>query len=295
MDTYTLKTKKFLEREYSKIKIHKPGFQKNPRSIGIAYYIRIYNILSTLNNLKFNSLVDIGGGYGYYPYIIKNLFAVRCRNADLSEKACALSKKLFGIESDQIDIHHLPYKDGEFDVILCSETLEHVADYKQALKELLRVAKKMVIITVPNEPKVASNYNRVNKVPHGHIHSFQSDSFDYVTSNKISVHHKPIENVLLYLPDFLLRAQKVGYYKGRYNPFVFKIYNFFIPLFSHNFFQKMIKLCFNKSVVTKLIYFDHFLNKIISLNHTHFFMIYKKPVAWRDGKILNLNCKVLDL
>jgi SAM-dependent methyltransferase len=49
------------------------------------------------------------------------------------------------------DVSRLPFSDGCFDVVICSEVLEHVADNKMAIAELLRVLKPSgdLIVTVP--------------------------------------------------------------------------------------------------------------------------------------------------
>lgn len=51
------------------------------------------------------------------------------------------------------DICNLPFKDEEFDVILCNHVLEHIPDDTQAMKELYRVLKKggMGIFQVPQD------------------------------------------------------------------------------------------------------------------------------------------------
>ncbi len=46
----------------------------------------------------------------------------------------------------------MPYKDKEFDLVLCTEVLEHLEDPKRALKELIRVSNKYLVLSVPNEP-----------------------------------------------------------------------------------------------------------------------------------------------
>lgn len=50
------------------------------------------------------------------------------------------------------NVYELNRKDGEFDSVIMLEVLEHLGDYRKALKELFRVAKENVIISVPNEP-----------------------------------------------------------------------------------------------------------------------------------------------
>lgn len=49
-------------------------------------------------------------------------------------------------------IYALPYADNTFDLVLCSEVLEHLEYPEKAIAELRRVTKKYCIITVPNEP-----------------------------------------------------------------------------------------------------------------------------------------------
>lgn len=49
-------------------------------------------------------------------------------------------------------VYSLQRTDNQFDVVFLLEVLEHVDDYKLALKELVRVAEKYVVLSVPNEP-----------------------------------------------------------------------------------------------------------------------------------------------
>ena len=49
------------------------------------------------------------------------------------------------------DAQHLPFRDGAFDKVLCTEVLEHIPDDKQGIQELYRVAKSGadVAVSVP--------------------------------------------------------------------------------------------------------------------------------------------------
>jgi predicted SAM-dependent methyltransferase len=51
------------------------------------------------------------------------------------------------------DICNLPFKDEEFDVILCNHVLEHIPDDTKAMQELYRILKKggMVILQIPQD------------------------------------------------------------------------------------------------------------------------------------------------
>ncbi len=49
-------------------------------------------------------------------------------------------------------IYELPYDDDRFDLVICCEVLEHLERPEEGLAELVRVAKKAVLISTPWEP-----------------------------------------------------------------------------------------------------------------------------------------------
>jgi ubiquinone/menaquinone biosynthesis C-methylase UbiE len=196
MDEYTRKTKDWLDERFKRCDkdgiyyAHQPiyGMRKGYSESGlINRYIITFRIMEALSHLKFDSLVDIGGAEGYKAWVAKQIFGVKVKNSDLSEEACKRCQEIFGIESIPIDIHELPFKDNEFDVALCSETLEHVLDLPRAVSELLRVSRKAVIITVPHESRETVDKIKRVEVPHGHIHSFDLGSFDFLKSKGFRV------------------------------------------------------------------------------------------------------------
>ncbi|HEX6470489.1 MAG TPA: class I SAM-dependent methyltransferase [Streptosporangiaceae bacterium] len=50
------------------------------------------------------------------------------------------------------DAHHLPFEDGEFDLVVSVEVLEHLADPERGLREMARVSSRHMIFSVPREP-----------------------------------------------------------------------------------------------------------------------------------------------
>lgn len=126
-----------------------------------------------------NSVLDVGCGDGYLTIkLIELKYAKIIFGVDLSytrmKRAKAQSKNSnFCVASS----YSLPYKANSFDLVLCTEVLEHLEDFYIAFSEILRVAKKYILITVPNnEPtnKVLCP-NCLQEFYHdGHLHSFNS-------------------------------------------------------------------------------------------------------------------------
>lgn len=60
------------------------------------------------------------------------------------------------------DAQNLPFKNNQFDTILCTEVLEHIPNPMNTLKELYRVlnANGTVIITTPNEERLSKKIPR---------------------------------------------------------------------------------------------------------------------------------------
>ncbi len=49
----------------------------------------------------------------------------------------------------QGDAEHLPFEDKSFDVVMSTHVLEHLPDFDQGARELVRVARKSVIVALP--------------------------------------------------------------------------------------------------------------------------------------------------
>jgi ubiquinone/menaquinone biosynthesis C-methylase UbiE len=266
MDSYTKITKNWLDRNYKRSYegiyfAYQPiyGLRGGYSLPGVTKrYCITYKIMKELEGLQFDSFLDVGGLEGYTAALVRSVFGASVRNCDLSFHACKKAKEIFGVDSEQVDIHQLPYKDNEFDVVLCSETLEHVADIEQATSELLRVSKKAVIITVPHEPKEVIEKNIEEQIPHAHIHSLDTKSFDFALPRVHKIISKKILSSTLRIPRALLDARKIDLSeitgsKG-YSKIMLQIYNFFVPAF---------QVIFGKRSVGLIVKLDGFLSGII--------------------------------
>ena len=103
--------------------------------------IRRYHIISGLLNRDAQSLLDIG-----------------CSDLDFYNKAKSqyeITLADYEPTSDGIlkeDVQRLSFQDNAFEIVVCQQVLEHVYNPIEAMKELRRVARKQLIITVPYEP-----------------------------------------------------------------------------------------------------------------------------------------------
>ena len=112
------------------------------------------------NDVK--TLADIGCGNGVFlNYLKTNNTNLDLTGIDRSETALKFVKT----KKQQGDIVSLPFSDEHFDCVSCLEVIEHlpVPIYETALKELCRISKKYVIISVPYAEKIEDSYTKCPK------------------------------------------------------------------------------------------------------------------------------------
>ncbi len=105
-----------------------------------------------LKDLVFESVLDVGAGHGgvFHSDFWNKPEIVRKEACDIFwiRELPTGWTSLLGVDVCKLDEHYAP---NSFDCVLCCEVLEHVADSKRALEQLVRVAKKAVFITSADE------------------------------------------------------------------------------------------------------------------------------------------------
>jgi len=141
-----------------------------------------------------NSILEVGCGDGRIINPLIKKYDKVC-GLDISPKA------LETVEALKIEgrIENLPFEDNSFDIVLCCEVLEHLPFkvYEKALQEIGRVAKKYIIISVPNNEdiklsKIRCPYCGCLFHPHRHLRSF-----DHNKLKKLFSEFKTIDSRLI--------------------------------------------------------------------------------------------------
>lgn len=155
-----------------------------------------HSLISMVKSLRLKKVLDAGSGEGFsldrlYSHHIGQHF----EGVDNSKIAVALGKKLFpNIKLKYGTIYKLPYQDNSFDLVLCTEVLEHLKNPKKGLQEIIRVSRKYILVSVPNEPFfMLSNFLRGKNVKNfgndpGHINHWTVFSFQgFLKNNNLKI------------------------------------------------------------------------------------------------------------
>lgn len=162
-----------------------------------------------VDGLSPTTLLEVGVGEGE----ILQRMAARFPEAtalglDLPDEHLAAEWKRRGLPAEFGDVTALRFADGEFDLVMAIEVLEHVPDPDIALAELARVCAGTVVLSVPSEPvwrignMARGRYLRQWGNTPGHVNHWGRRGFVRAVSR-----HFEVDDVASPLPWTMLRAR----------------------------------------------------------------------------------------
>ncbi|MGN0366667.1 MAG: class I SAM-dependent methyltransferase [Suilimivivens sp.] len=140
-------------------------------------------------------ILDAGCGEGFITDLIyRNVEHAQITGLEYTKEALDLARQMNpDIDFVEGDIYQLPFCDNTFDIVLCTEVLEHLNEPERALSEMARVADHTVFLTVPNEPwfcmgnlVVLKNVSRLGN-PVDHVNHWTYRGFvKYITAQYVN-------------------------------------------------------------------------------------------------------------
>ena len=118
---------------------------------------RKLKIFRWLERFDFASFLDVASGWEHYPFLVRQRYHVDAAYyADMVHRMnLPLDGPVFGKLDHAVTLRlpRLPFRDRAFDVVLCSEVLEHLVRPVESLAELWRITNKYLL---GDEPRGAS-------------------------------------------------------------------------------------------------------------------------------------------
>ena len=166
-----------------------------------------YRFKRVKGHLYGNSVLDVGCGRADFLKLIKPDYQIagieitKVRVADCNTRLGQNAVKLSNLDG------RLDFEDDSFDTVVSLEVLEHLEDPEKALKDLIRISRKRIIVTVPFNEKIqyvlcihCAKYTPVS----GHLHTFNKENIkDIIPNNARIVRIELIANrALSYFLEF---------------------------------------------------------------------------------------------
>lgn len=144
------------------------------------------------------SILDVGCASGWFLNEISKRYPnAQCTGIDVYNKAIFYGKKKYkNLHLFQADAHNIPYPDNSFNVVICTEVLEHVSNPEKVLQEIKRVLKRDGIAIVEMDTgnwMFKSIWHIWTNIFRGvwrdsHIHTFNTQLLQkMISKNKFSV------------------------------------------------------------------------------------------------------------
>jgi len=170
-----------------------------------------FALQSLIQDLPIDTCLEIGSGEGYIiDYILSTKPEIQIIGSDIGFSVVSLAKtdRQF-VKWCVSDGKNIPITENSFDIVFACEVLEHIDKPIDVLKEINRVSKKYVIISVPFEPfwrimniMRLKYLSSLGNTP-GHINHWSINGI----TKLVEVYFQPID-VRISFPWIFIKAQK---------------------------------------------------------------------------------------
>jgi SAM-dependent methyltransferase len=165
-DTFRQRAREHYEGHASSF-THHPTEGYDPKFF--RHYHRAELLRRVFRALDFHSALDVGCADGYFVDLLRREFGADATGVDLAPSFAERVRSVFGAPSVVGDATALPFRSDSVDLVLCTETVEHVLDVRALVEEMRRVARRWIVVTVPvgadEEPDLDFSGE-------GHVHDF---------------------------------------------------------------------------------------------------------------------------
>lgn len=100
-------------------------------------------IIESVKDWTGGIVIDVAAGRGYLAELLSQYCNVTAMDIVIPSKPSSCVKWIQG------DLRNIPFQDNSFDVVICTHAIEHIREYKVAIKELKRISRKYIIIITP--------------------------------------------------------------------------------------------------------------------------------------------------
>ncbi|MDD6794050.1 MAG: methyltransferase domain-containing protein [Clostridiaceae bacterium] len=171
----------------------------------------MYNeIIERVSKLNAKSILDLGCGNGNILKILEEKANAKLFGLDLSENMIKEARKKLDINTELTvgDAEKLPYKDAQFDVVICNASFHHYIKPDVVVKEIKRVLKKNGVLIL-GDP--TAQIKLLLKIINFFLHHTNSGDFKIYSkeeiTNLLADNGLKVENYKLLTPRvFVLNA-----------------------------------------------------------------------------------------
>ena len=161
-----------------------------PAPKGVLSPRDFYRFKRVRKHLLGDSVLDVGCGRADFLNLIKAEYQIG--GTEVTQQRAKDCNQVLGQDAvRQGNLEEgLEFEDSCYDTVVCTEVLEHLVDPQKTLKELVRIGRKRVIITVPFDQKIeyvlcmhCARYTPVS----GHLHTFNKKNIKGIIPNNVRV------------------------------------------------------------------------------------------------------------